>query len=204
MFRVADGLSEAVAFEVGADVQWFALNLGDGNSWEKYSKLVATAKGNDVLCMPWERVYDPDDLFGLMYAAEQVGFHVLLNIENEFQSDLPPKTVREVIEEFPEMHVGISTVGWIYNDIDLEPLAHLPFLLQCFAQDAHWSPEDIPQKIADCIWHARNDHGLTYVGVTVQTYGDAVPEWYASTEGDVRSYYTGDDMGQGGWAQWKP
>jgi len=203
MFRVADGLSETVAWEVGRDVQWFALNLGDGNSWEKYSKLRETAKGNDVVCMPWARLYDPDDVFGLMYQAEQVGLHVLLNIENEFETELPPNVVREIIDEFPGTQVGISTVAWIYNDLDLSPLAHLPFLLQLFPTDAHWNPSELPQKQADCIYHARHDHGLTYVGITCQTYADADPSWYSYLP-NPRSYYTGDDIGQNGWAQWRP
>lgn len=197
-------MSETVAREVGSDVQWFALNLGDGQTWERYRVLREVAKENGVLCMPWQRLYDQDDLFGFMYAAEQVGFHALPNIENEFESTLPPSAVREVIEEFPEIHVGISTVAWIYNDIDLAPLKHLPFLLQMFPTDARWAIPEIPQKITDCIRHARVDKGLTYVGATIQTYADAEPEWFSSTEGDVRSYYTGDDMGVGGWEQWKP
>jgi hypothetical protein len=204
MFRVGDGLSETVAREVGSDVQWFALNLGDGQTWDRYSTLREIAKENDVLCMPWARVYDPDEVFALLYQAEQVGFHCLLNIENEFQTDLPPMTVRDLIDEFSALQVGISTVGWVYNDIDLECLADVPFLLQIFPTEFRppWPVDEIPQKETDCIRHAR-ELGAVYVGTTIQTYGGAEPSWFAYQD-HVRSYYTGDDIGQGGWTDWKP
>lgn len=153
---------------------------------------------------PWARCYTLDDVSRLLELADDVAFRAILNVEDEFQNDVEPGMLAETIEaaDVKLDEVAISSVAWLYNDVDFSPLAEYPMLLQLFPTDMRRAPADLEQIQADCVAHAR-DKGFTYVGVTFQTYGAAEPEWYAYYEG-TRSLYTGDDVGAGNWGAWSP
>lgn len=95
---------------------------------------------------------------------------------------------------------GWSTLAWLQNDVDWTPLAKDSVLLQIFPKDNGWTVEEIPYRMADCVVHARYE-GLTYVGVTYQTYASALPAWY-----DVASYqhstFPGNVIAHGEWDDW--
>ncbi len=154
-----------------------------------------------VVVIPWRRCYTRSDISDVLSTAKQnaVGL-AILNIENEFETVLPPDEVmREIRASGFEGEVAISTVSWLYNATDFRPLGHLSFLLQIFPEDNRWDPATLPQKQADCVFHAR-DMGVTYVGVTLQTYR-ADPAWFVYQRG-TRSLYTGDDVGAE-WDAWR-
>lgn len=178
---------------------WLACNIGDGQTWDDWRIVVDRARLLGVKVFPWKRCLTMTDCYELLTVADSVGFMAILNIENEFQTVVSPKAVATLVRQFPELQVGISTVGWLYDDTDFAPLGDLPFLLQLFAQDMRRNPDELEQIQKDCCTHAR-DLGVTYAGVTYQTYGLAKPEWYSYWKG-VRSYYTGDDIG-GNWVAW--
>jgi hypothetical protein len=202
-FRTPDGNAETVAAEMGTDFGWFAVNVGDGWQWPSWDKFRSRcAPGVEVI--PWRRCLTIEHCLGLLDTADLFGCpRVILNVENEFETVLPPAKVATLIENDPyEGDVGISGVGWLPNDVDFTPLAIYPVLLQLFAQDMRRDPAELQQIQSDCVKHAR-DKGFVHCGVTFQTYGQAKPEWYGYWDG-VRSYFTGDDIGQGGWPRWKP
>lgn len=183
-----------------AGMQWLALNIGDGAGWDDWKVVVDRARLLDVKVFPWARCRTMTECYHLLAAADNVSFLAILNIENEFENVVSPQAVATLVHQFPELDVGISTLGWMYNDVDYRPLGHLPFLLQIFAQDMGREPDELQKIQGDCCTHAR-ELGVTYVGVTYQTYGKAEPDWYAYWKG-ARSFYTGDDIGAGNWADW--
>jgi hypothetical protein len=149
------------------------------------------------------RAWDEAGLHRLLALAESLGSRrCILNIEDEFKADLPPSLVASRVAQYEIADVAISTVAWLYNDVDYRPLTHLPVLLQIFPQDNRWDPSELEQRQADCVRHAR-EKGFRYVGVTFQAYGGAQPEWYAYHRGP-RSLYAGDDVGAGRWEAWRP
>jgi hypothetical protein len=199
-FRTPDGLSETVASEIGSDVGWFAVNVGDDHAWADWGRLRATARTNGVTVYPWRRCFTPDGLHALLELASDEGVQPLPNLESELEGALPPDTVAQIVSQYPVDPVGWSTLGWLQNDVDFAPIAQRPALLQIFPTDMRLDPVELRSTQAACVRHAR-DKGFVNVGVTFQTYGTAKPEWYAYYAG-VRSLYTGDDLGLGGWEAW--
>lgn len=184
-----------------AGFDWFALNIGDGHTWEDWRIVIDRARALNVVVMPWKRCRTLTECWELLDRADMVSFHAILNIEDEFKDVLEPAQVAKLIIDFPDLKVGISTVAWLFNDVDFSPLKSYPALLQIFPTDNGWDPDELEQRQADCVTHAR-DKGFTYVGATLQTYGGAKPEWYGYHKG-TRSLYTGDDAGAGNWEAWK-
>lgn len=191
-----------------AGMKWLALNVGDGHSWESWRTVVERARALHVDVFPWRRCLTLDECRDLLELADRVSFRAILNVENEFETVVPPAKLGPLIDSFVGggngnlYEVGISTVGWVYSDPEFEALAAYPALLQIFATDLKRSPDELPTLIPECVAHARRK-GFVHVGVTLQTYADADPSWYAFYDG-VRSYYTGDDIGAGNWAKWAP
>lgn len=97
---------------------------------------------------------------------------------------------------------GWSTLAWLQNDVDWSPLAADPVLLQIFPKDNGWTVDQIPQRLGDCVAHAR-DEGFTYVGVTYQTYAGAVPGWY-DVGAFQHSTFPGNLIQAHEWPQWYP
>lgn len=192
---------EDVAEMKAAGIRWLAVNIGDGQRWNDWRVVIERARALEVDVFPWARCRTLVECWNLLDTADLVSFKAILNIEDEFESVCAPDKVAGVVADFPELDVGISSVAWLYNDVDFKPLAKLPMLLQIFPADNRWEPSELEAKQADCVKHAR-DHGFTYVGVTFQAYGAAEPSWYAYHEG-VRSYYSGDDVGAGNWSTWQ-
>ena len=183
-----------------AGYEWLALNVGDGQKWDDWRTVIDRARDESVVALPWARCRTLAEVEDLLDMADLVSFHCILNIEDEFKTVLEPWRIAPAIADVPELQVGISSVAWLYNDVDFRPLGKLPMLLQLFPADNRWMPDELPEKQADCVRHAR-EHGFTYVGVTLQTYGTAQPGWYGYWKG-VRSLYTGDDVGSGNWGEW--
>lgn len=183
-----------------AGIKWLALNLGDDHGWDDWRIVIERARAIDVVVMPWARCRTIEDCYSLLDTADLVSFHAILNLEDELKDELTPARVSELIRDF-DVEVGISTVGWLYNSVDYLPLAGYPVLLQLFPTDMRRDPADLEQIQAECVFHA-HAKGFTYTGITAQTYGDAVPEWYAYMNGGTRSFYTGDDIGAGNWSKW--
>lgn len=194
---------EGVGEMRAAGMDWLALNVGDGHSWDSWRTVVERARAAKIEVLPWRRCYTLDECRDLLELAEHVSFRAILNVENEFETTVDPGKLETLIETFPTLdEVGISTVGWVYNDPAFEALAKRPVLLQIFATDLKRSPDELPTLIPECVAHARRK-GFVHVGVTLQTYAPAEPSWYGFYEG-VRSYYTGDDIGYGNWSEWAP
>jgi len=183
---------------------WLALNVGDGIAWQDWRIVVDRARGLGVDVFPWARCYTLDDCSRLLDLADDVAFRAILNIEDEFQTAVDPNDLAALLDDSEVRldEIGLSSVAWLYNDVDFSPLSAYPMLLQLFPTDMRRDPADLEQIQADCVVHAR-DKGFTYVGVTFQTYAGARPEWYAYYEG-ARSLYTGDDVGAGNWGAWSP
>jgi hypothetical protein len=201
--RTPDGNAETVASDMGSDIGWLALNVGDGHSWEEWRQTRDIAARNGVSVYPWERCHDESYLRHLLELAEIHAVQPLPNLEQELDDGtLPAARVGKVCAEYPVTVVGWSLVAWLYADVDFLPLTDRPALLQVFPADNRWTPEELPAKQRDCIRHARRK-GFLHVGVTHQTYAGAEPEWYAYHRGP-RSLFTGDDMGTGNWARWRP
>lgn len=183
-------------------MRWLALNVGDGANWDDWRIVAQKAREIELPVMPWARCRTLQEVNALLALAKSVGFYAILNIENEFKDVLPPSVVAPRVAAYEaEVACAISTVGWVYNDVDYSPLADTPFLLQLFASDMRREPRELEQIQKDCCGHAR-DKGIAYLGVTFQTYFPAQPEWYSYWDG-VRSYFTGDDIGGGSWAKWR-
>lgn len=184
-----------------AGMRWVACNVGDGQEWPAWGTVRARAASAGVVAFPWLRCMTVARLRHVIDVAGSSGCPVvILNIEDEFKSNLTPDVVRAEIDGSGfDGEIGVSTVGWVYNDTDFSPLARLPFLLQVFWEDMRFDPSLMESKQRDCVGHAR-DKGITYVGVTFMTVRSQ-PWWYDYHPG-TRSYYTGDDIGGGNWAPW--
>jgi hypothetical protein len=195
---------EDVAEMAAAGMKWLTVNVGDGLHWDDWRVVRERALPVGVEVFPWKRCRTVADCHDLLELADLFASRVILNIEDEFKDVLPPSLVASLLRDYTlqasALDVGISTVGWVYNSVDYEPLGDYPVLLQLFAADMRRDPAELEQIQADCVAHAR-DKGFTYVGVTFQTYGDAEPGWYAYHKG-TRSYYTSDDIGGGQWGPW--
>lgn len=188
---------------MGADVGWVTLNVGDGHTWDDWQTVRDIASVNGVTVYPWQRCFNELALRHLMQLAVENGVQPLPNLEKELEGEMPPTKVERICLEYAVAVVGWSVLGWLPNDVDMSPMGQAaPVLLQLFPQDMRRDPSELEKIQRDSVVHAR-DLGCKNVGVTYQTYGEATPEWYEFW-GGVRSYYTGDDIGAGGWSTWKP
>lgn len=201
-FRTPDGGSETMAKAMAPDLDWFALNIGDGHRWADWNKL--RSQTPEVEHIPWRRCWNPEGLIELLDVADLFDTaYCIPNIESEFEDTLPPALVADIIEN--HHYIGapaFSSLGWLQNSPDFSPLTSYPFLLQVFWEDMRFDPALMQQKQRDCVYHARDDHGITYVGVTYMTVR-SFPSFYAYRQGP-RSYYTGDDCAKLGWDAWRP
>jgi hypothetical protein len=207
MFVSPGGQSEGGAQVRAAGYQWAALDVADGHAWEDWAESRAQFSRAGLRIPIWGRVANMplDELLN-----EAIALHVpcILNIEDEFKAT-PPAVFERQIRAIRAAHPGytretvISTVGWLYNDVDYSPMRARPFLLQLFPDDMHISHADLPRVTADCIAHAKLK-GLRDVGVTFQTYHDAEPDWYGYWGLRPRSLFSGDAVGAAqAWSQWK-
>lgn len=182
-------------------MEWVAVNVGDGHRWDDWRITIDNARASGVLVFPWMRCLTYDDVERLLATSDLVAFQSIVNIEDEFQGAIDPRVLANLLKAYDaELDVAISTVGWVYNNVDYSPLSGIPFLLQLFPTDMRRDPSEFEQIQKDCCLHAR-ERGVVHCGVTYQTYGDAKPEWWSYWKG-ARSYYTGDDIGKGGWDEW--
>ena len=92
--------------------------------------------------------------------------------------------------------------GWLPNGVDFSPINQDPVLLQIFPSDMRFPPDQVQQKISDCVWNARVNHGFTYVGVTYQTYDYATYNWYPCD--GTHSVYPGNEIPAADWVKWFP
>jgi hypothetical protein len=187
-----------------AGMKWLALNVGDGQHWDDWRVVRERAKAANVEVLPWARCRTLSDCHDLLETADAFASKVILNIEDEFKDVLSPARVAAMLPDYTlqsnALDVAISTVGWVYNDVDYNPLGDYPVLLQIFPTDMRRDPAELETIQAQCVAHAR-DKGFTYVGVTIQAYGDAKPEWYGYIDGTF-SIFSGDDVGSSNWAAW--
>ena len=126
---------------------------------------------------------------------------ILPNYENEAEK-IPPGMVGDILYDELGWNglTGWSTNGWLGSDLDFSPLSADPALLQIFPTDLRWNISDIPQKMGDCVYHAR-ELGFNYVGVTYQTYDNARPVWYDCAS-HMHSTYPGNLIANGDWGKW--
>lgn len=139
----------------------------------------------------------------LVQTASQWGCDTILpNYENE-AGTISPHTVRFLLDKTGwRGDTGWSTQGWLPNDVDYSPINDDPVLLQMFPADMRFDPAEMKQKIEDCVWHARVQKGFTYVGITEQTYGNALPTWY--DQSGSHSVFPGNVIPHGEWHLWFP
>lgn len=206
---VPDG--SANSFTESDQLGWVALNMD--YPIEKWSTVVNLAQLRKVKVIPWirlARIPEGETIVNVKARLQTLvdtariwnTDWILPNYEDE-ASTMPPALVRLALEETNWVgYVGWSTQGWLPNDVNYQPIAGDPVLLQIFPTDLHW-PKDyatIKQKMGDCVAHARQ-HGFAYVGVTYQTYDNATPALY-----DVESYqhsvFPGNLIQAGQWASW--
>lgn len=206
MLTVPDGSAESF----DNSVKWIGCNLEYAPT--QWSTARARAQQFGVRTIPWIRLCHPEHgedfetlkqrLSLLTLTAQAWGENVILpNYEVEASLYAPADVMnhlRNVLDWDGE--VGWSTLAWLQNDVDWQPLDRDAALLQIFPKDNGWMVEEIPYRMADCVVHARQE-GLTYVGVTYQTYAGATPQWY-----DVASYqhstFPGNVIAHGQWSSW--
>lgn len=161
--------------------------------------------------MPWIRLANEHDtLFQfeqhirhLVNIAKIWGCDTIMpNYENEAERFAPSIANAVIHDAGWTSHVGWSTQGWLPNDTDFSPIKDDPVLLQIFPQDMRFPPDQVNQKIKDCVYHARAHLGFTYVGVTYQTYGSATYDWYDNTIS--HSVYPGNLIPAADWVKWFP
>ena len=201
---VPDGSAESFS-----QIDWIACNLEhDPTKWDTARQRAAS---QNVKVIPWMRLANEHDtvfqfeqhIRYLINIARIWGCDTIMpNYENEAER-YPPILAKETIKDAGWTgNVGWSTQGWLPNDTDFGPINDDPVLLQIFPQDMRFPPDQVDQKIKDCVWHARVDHGFIYVGVTYQTYGNATHDWYP-LEG-THSVYPGNEIKAADWVKWFP
>lgn len=179
-----------------AGYYWIACNIGD-HAHVEWDLIRRRCQVEGMHCIPWARCRNLNDLDNLLMIAllwNSPG--MIVNLENEAETNLPPSVVREEINGFKYGGaVAISTLGWLQNSVNWKPFAGYTVLLQYF-------PQEVPQykgKLSELFLHAKALTGGR-VGVTFGTYHGAKPEDYPL--GMIHSLYTGDDVGPGNWWRW--
>jgi hypothetical protein len=171
-------------------VDWVACNLEYAPPQWNNARERAQQRG--IKAIPWMRLANhldtweevKDHLSLLVLTAQSWGVDTIIpNYEDE-AGRFSPMDVQNHLRNVLDWdgYTGWSTQAWLPNDPDFRPMKYDSVLLQIFPTDNRWAVEEISQKQADCVGHAR-DKGFTYVGVTYQTYNTAVPGWY-----DVKSF----------------
>jgi len=149
----------------------------------------------------WEHV--KQRLALLVLTAQSWGENTIIpNYENEAETFSPSLLTDHLYGVMDwDGDTGWSTQAWLPNDVDYTPFrVQDPALLQIFPKDLRWEPWQIQSKMGDCVWHAR-EKGFRYVGVTYQTYGEAVPSWY-DCESHMHSTFPGNLIAHGQWGEW--
>lgn len=154
----------------------------------------------------WEHV--KERLALLVTTAQAWGENLIIpNLEDEASSFSPRSCVDHLRGPLDwDGQTAWSTLAWLQNGVNWRPLAETDdaVLLQIFPRDNHWAVGEIAQKMGDCVAHAR-EMGLTYVGVTYQTFGEGVekaqPSWFNVTD-YMHSTFPGNRIGHGEWGNW--
>lgn len=207
MLTVPDGTGEAFS----GNLQWVGACLDyPPSDW----KLIRDkARSQDIKVIPWvrlARVGEGEDEVDVeqrlkMLVDCAVAWNtdwILPNYEDEAKTITPHTVVQLLKGTGWQGNTGWSMQGWQPNDVDYSPMNDDPVLLQIFPEDLKWLPPEIPKKTGDCVYHARVDHGFTYVGVTYQSYRNAIPEWY---DVDIpHSAFTGNTIPATEWHDWFP
>ena len=145
----------------------------------------------------------------LVTTAQVWGENIILpNYEDE-AAHFSPSSVAEYLRGVLDWdgETGWSTLAWLLNNVDYRPFARTgdSVHLQIFPRDNRWAVHEIPQKMRDCLWHARVDMGMKYVGVTYQTFGEGVeqaqPSWYDCAS-YMHSTFPGNRIAHGQWGSW--
>jgi len=204
MFVSPGGQSEHGSEVAAAGYKWAALNVADGHGWSDWQSSTPQFLAAGMRVPIWGRVAN-SSVATIQGLAVQLRRPCILDIEDEFKVTSPLVFEREIRAARPAgftRETVISTVGWLYNDVDYKPIAHRPLLLQIFATDMRRDPSELQSVTNDCLLHARAK-GFSDIGVTFQTYGDAKPEWYAFWGSRARSLFSGDAVGAASaWASW--
>jgi hypothetical protein len=194
-------------------VDWIACNLEYDQS--KWSVVRERAAAHNIKIIPWIRLCNinagdnwatiKDRLSLLRDVALLWGSDTILpNYENE--SDMyQPHLLHAWLYDFLgwQGFTGWSTQAWLPNDTNYRLFCEHgdSVLLQIFPEDLRWDPADIPEKLGDCVAHAR-EKGFTYVGVTYQSYRTS-PEWF-DCGAFCHSTFTGNTILEGEWGKWYP
>jgi uncharacterized protein YraI len=205
MFVAPGGQSENGPQIAQAGYKWCAINVADGDGWDAWSESIRQFRAQGMRVPVWGRVQNMP-LESIMDIAIRNHVPVILNIEDEFKAT-PPAIWEQRIKAVKAAHptytreIVISTVGWVYNDVNYLPIGHRPVLLQVFPSDMHRDPSELPLVTPACIAHAKQK-GWRDVGVTFQTYADAQPSWY-DFYSRAYSLFHGDGVGaQSAWNRW--
>ena len=214
LFVSPGGQSEPGAAFAQAGFSYGAIDVLDGHPYEDWQKTIQQITAGGGRVPVWGRVRN---IAGWKVAPllDVGALHhcpVFLNIEDEFKTK-SPKLFEAEIMAWKKAHplytreIVISTVGWLYNDVDYSPIAHRPVQLQVMVTDMKLSPADLPRVTSDCIYHAHMK-GFKDIGVQFQANDSggnvAKPSWYDFWKGP-RCYFTGDWIGsQKAWAAWSP
>lgn len=204
-------------------IQWLALNVRDFTveQWEA-KHVIPRAKAAGIQIIPWGRLTSPKAQGGSLLDAQKTmitivnaarrwgSTWILPNLEQEAVDTCTPAQAKQILLNTGWAgKTGWSTQGWLpgtsgggQGGCDFSPINSDPVLLQIFPEDLNWAPHEIPQKQADCIWHARVDKGFKYVSVTYQTYRSST-SWFDLTGN--HSVFTGDGLSaRGEWDDWFP
>lgn len=203
MLTVPDGSAEAFK-----NVSWVACNLEyEASRWDSVRNRAANM-GIEVF--PWIRLANDKDT---VFQFEQHIRHlvnigriwkskwILPNYEKEAER-FAPSLARSILNDTDwEGLTGWSTLGWLLNDVDYSPICNDPALLQIFPEDMKFPPEMVDEKVSDCVYNARVNHGFTYVGVTYQSYRSS-HTWF---DCDItHSVFTGNTIPASDWDLWFP
>lgn len=199
-----DGSAESFT----SDIEWIGCNLSFAPAQWENARQRADSLGVKVI--PWVRLAHEGDSFedvktklNLLISTAQVwgSDTIIPNYEVE-AGWFSPAAVADYLYGYANWDgkTGWSTLAWLQNDVDWSPIVKDPVLLQIFPKDNGWPVSEVNQKMGDCVAHAR-DEGFTYVGVTYQTYGDAVPGWF-DVESHQHSTFPGNLIAHGQWGSW--
>lgn len=202
-FTHPGGETENAVGMKAAGFEYCVLNVQDGATWEDWADTRRECDKAGVSYGVGGRPQSPDELRWQLDYALQVGSDFcVLNIENEFETTLkPPVVAQAIVDSRYTDPIMIDTVGWLYNATVYTPLVHLPLMLQVYQEDMKFPPEQLPKKVDDCLWHAR-EKGFTDIAVQFQSYR-ADPSMYAFWGSKPRNFFTGNVCGAEGWAKWR-
>jgi hypothetical protein len=161
--RDPDGGVESIDLMKNAGWDFIACNVEDKfppEMWE--AKVIPKAKAAGMKYMPWQYIWKLSDLDHLLAVADKWSQGTcIVNIEKEIDTGV--YTAQQCADKIRNRDVAISTIVWLYNNVDWKPFAVYPVMLQ------HFPFETGVWDYVGCEKHAR-DCGFGCVLFTLGSY----------------------------------